>query len=70
METSKLRLDYNDLYPDGALAGFVKEFVFFLDVECKDAFLALIKYRNRVWLGTAWCFLLIAAVTKNVRLLM
>ena len=46
LESRKLRLSYKALYPIGALAGSVKEFTFFLDVKCNDAFLTLINVSN------------------------
>ena len=46
LESRKLRLSYKDLCPGGALAGSVKEFTFFPDVECNDTFLALTNFSN------------------------
>ena len=46
LESRKLRLSYNDLYPGGTLAGLVKEFTFFPTVECNDKFLALINFSD------------------------
>ena len=55
LESRKLRLSYKDLYPGGALAGSVKEFTFFPDVECNDAFLALINFSDECDPGDGIC---------------
>ena len=46
LESSKLRLSYDDMYPDGAFAGSVKEFTFFPTVECNDEFFSLINFSD------------------------
>ena len=55
LESRKLRLSYGDLYPNGALAGSVKEFTFFPMVECNDEFLALLNFSDECDPGDGIC---------------
>ena len=55
LEKSHLCLTYNDLRNGGALATFVKEFTFFMDVSPNDAFLDLINFTGGCESGNGLC---------------
>lgn len=44
LKTRKVKLNYDDLRPGGALGNIVGKFTFFSNFDCNDAFFDLINY--------------------------
>ena len=55
VNTQQYHLLFDDLRPSGALASFVKDFTFFPDFECNDAFLDLINFADGREPGDGLC---------------
>ena len=55
LERRGVRLSYNDLRPGGVLGNSVKEFTFFLNVGCNDAFLDIINNTDGCEPGEGLC---------------
>ena len=55
LERSRIHLSYDDLRPGGVLAKAMKEFTFFPDFECNDAFLELINFTDGCEPGEGLC---------------
>ena len=51
LEQRKVRLSYDNLQPRGALSAAVKDFTFFPDFDCNEAFLELLNFAREGKLG-------------------